>query len=173
MTARTLRIQIARRTDGGSVLRCERPDGSMTWQRQEGRQAEFFPLHDLTHYAVERTLGIRQAFYGLIGAGWDVDDTTGKGRRGPLPDPALFVESLVGLLDGERAGGVRWTAAEFNQQIGSYLARSGRRPALILDDEQLTRIRTERNAAIERWRAVPPGGTLEIDFPLAPSEQAP
>ena len=33
-----------------------------------GRQARrFFPLHDLTHYAVETVLGFRRGFYGLLG----------------------------------------------------------------------------------------------------------
>ena len=170
MTPAVLRIEIARRTDGRSVLRCTRPDGSVTWQRQDGRQADFFPLHDLTHYVVEQTLGARKGFYGLIGAGWEIEDTTGKGRHGPLPDEAVFIESLVGLLDRERAAGVRWGADAFNEQIAAYLAESGRRSTLTLDDEQLGRIRAARHDAFARWRAVPPGGTLEVEFPLANPE---
>ncbi len=34
----------------------KKTDGSVTGQRQDGQQGRFFPLHDLTHYAVE-TLG--------------------------------------------------------------------------------------------------------------------
>ncbi len=82
---RSLRITLTAHTDGNVVLQCERDDGSATWQRQQGRHARFFPLHDLTHYAVETRLGFRQGFFGLIAAGWDIEDTTGKGRRGPLP----------------------------------------------------------------------------------------
>ena len=98
-------IQLTRRADDdGAVLRCARDDGSESWQRQRGTQGRFFPLHDLAHYAVETTLGARQGFYGLVAAGWEIDDTTGKGARGPLPDEALAIENLVGLLDRERAG---------------------------------------------------------------------
>lgn len=67
------------------MLRCVRPDGSVTGQKQEGAHAGFFPGHDLTHFAVETELGSTMACYGLIASGWDIDDTTGKGSRGPLP----------------------------------------------------------------------------------------
>jgi hypothetical protein len=76
-----LAIQIEKRADGRATLRCTRGDGSVTWQVQRARHAAFFPLHDLTHYAVETVLGFRRGFFGLIADGWDIDDTTGKGRR--------------------------------------------------------------------------------------------
>ena len=46
-----------RKTNGAAALSCERADGSVTWQRQEGQLGRFFPLHDLTHFAVETVLG--------------------------------------------------------------------------------------------------------------------
>src|SRR5712675_2192817 len=77
-------IQISRR----GVLRCVRGDGSVIWQKQGGRNAGFFALHDLTHFAVESVLGVRRGFFGLIAEGWDVEDMTGKGVRGALPGEA-------------------------------------------------------------------------------------
>src|SRR5207237_7810377 len=61
----SLTIQFTKRTDGAAVLKCIRDDGSVTWQRVDDKQAAFFPLHDLTHYAVETELGFRQGFFGL------------------------------------------------------------------------------------------------------------
>ena len=58
-------IRIKKKTDGSAALSCTRADGSVTWQRQDGKLGLFFPLHDLTHYAVETTLGFSRAFYGL------------------------------------------------------------------------------------------------------------
>lgn len=107
-----LTVHITKRTDGGAVLKCVRADGSATWQKQKGRQAAFFPLHDLTHFAVESELGIPNAFYGLIADGWSIDETTGKADKGPLPPDAIFVEHIVGTLDSERASAERWTAEE-------------------------------------------------------------
>ena len=71
------------------MLRCVRADGSLTWQKQTDRHAAFFALHDLTHFAVETTLGYARGFFGLIAEGWDFEDTGGKGARGPLPPEAI------------------------------------------------------------------------------------
>ena len=94
-----LRIEIVKQADGTGVLRCTREDGSVTWQKQT-RHAAHFALHDLTHYAVETALGYRQGFFGLLAAGWDVEETSGKGSRGPVPPEAIEVER-IGL-------GVEW-----------------------------------------------------------------
>jgi hypothetical protein len=149
-----LSIQITKRSDGGGVLRCTRADGSVTWQKQNARQAAHFALHDLTHFVVETTLGYSRGFYGLIAKGWDVEDTTGKGARGPLPPEALEVERIVGLFDTERAGGQIWTAEEFN----GFSPR-----AMTL--EELQRVRARRSELFQQWFAIDPGAALELQYP--------
>src|SRR5438309_3304320 len=69
-----LLIRIKKKSDGSAALSCLRADGSVTWQRQTGQQGRFFPLHDLTHYAVETVLGYARGFYGLVAEGWDLTD---------------------------------------------------------------------------------------------------
>lgn len=147
-------IQIVKRADGGGVLRCVRDDGSVTWQKQ-GRHAPFFALHDLTHYAVETTLGFERGFFGLVAEGWDVEDTTGKGARGRLPEEAGEVERIVGLFDAERASGVIWTVDEFNQ----YAPR--------LTEEDIAKVKAKRSELFERWFALPADATLDLVYPLA------
>jgi hypothetical protein len=34
---------------------------------------------------VETTQGVRHGFFGLIEVGWDIEDTTGDGKRDPCP----------------------------------------------------------------------------------------
>ncbi len=123
-----LRIEIVKQPDGSGVLRCTRQDGTVTWQKQT-RHAAHFALHDLTHYSVETTLGYRKGFFGLIAEGWDIEDTTGKGARGPLPREAAEVEQIVGLFDAERGSGTLWTPEEFNQFAPRPLT-AGRDPRL-------------------------------------------
>src|SRR3984893_2187434 len=110
-----LTVEIVKRADGNGVLRCTRADGSVTWQKQNTRHAAFFALHDLTHFAVESALGFRRGFFGLIAEGWDIEDTTGKGKRGPLPPEAGVVEQLVGAFDREQSDGGPWPVSEFNK----------------------------------------------------------
>jgi len=155
-----MRVEIVKRADGGGVLRCTRADGSVTWQKQ-GRHAAHFALHDLTHFAVESTLGFRQAFFGLIAAGWEIEDTSGKGTRGSLPPEAIEAERIVGLLDSERASGAIMTAEEMRD----YYQVHGE-PLRALSDQDLQRIRTRRSELFAEWRAVPAGEAIELQFPM-------
>ena len=157
MENRSLKIEIVKRTDGTGLLRCHRADGSVTWQKQPERHAVHFTHHDLTHYAVETTLGYGQGFFGLIAGGWDIEDSTGKGARGPLPDEAGEVESVVGLFDSERGLGTTWTADEFAEFAPRKLTRK-------LDEASIRAIRSTRSELFRRWASVEIGSTLELEY---------
>jgi hypothetical protein len=161
-----LSIRLAKRLDG-ATLTCVRRDGSMTWQRQRGGAAAFFPRHDLTHYAVESVLGYRRGFYGLVADGWNIGDFGAPWPRGPIPADADPAEIIVGLLDAERAslagGGTRWTAAELSRQAAVFYdaqALDARPPAVT--DEQLLAIRTLLAELFARWDALAAGESLEL-----------
>ncbi len=166
----SLKIQITKRTDGSAVLKCIRADGSETWQKQQGAQGAFFPLHDLTHFAVESELGFAKAFYGLIAAGWSIDETGTRGAAARMPEEALFAENVVGTLDRERASGSRWTAEEFNYALALDATSNGRPAPRELTDDDLARVRKRRAELFEQWRALPPGDTLELTFNASHSE---
>jgi hypothetical protein len=157
-----LRLQFTKRKDGAVVLRCLRRDGSATWQRHE-KHATFFSFHDLSHFAVETTLGLHSGFYGLLADGWDIADTGGKGTRGKLQPSSILVEHIVGLFDRERAGGApALSAAEFNTQIDEMAGRdSARQP---ITEAQLTQVRNRIQELHNQWAAVPAGSTFELNF---------
>jgi hypothetical protein len=147
-----LRIEIVKGANGGGLLRCTRSDGSVTWQKQ-GRHAAHFALHDLTHFAVETVLRCQRGFFGLIAEGWDVEDTTGKGKRGPLPPETSEVEAIVGIFDSERACGQLWTADEFN----AFAPRT-------LTQTEILNVRKARGDLFRQWSAVQVGDKLELQF---------
>jgi hypothetical protein len=155
-----VRVQITKRSDGSGVLRCVRTDGSVTWQKQTDRHAAYFALHDLSHFAVETALGYRRGFFGLIAEGWDIEDTTGKGARGPLPPEAGEAELIVGIFSAERAGGVIWTVDEFNEFAATVGARK-------LTFDEIVRVKKKRSELFQQWSAVQPGETLELQFETA------
>jgi len=157
-------IEFTKRADGRTVLRCVRADGSVTWQRNDDQHASFFPLHDLTHYAVETELGFTQGFFGLIAQGWNIEETTGKTARGALPNEALEVEYLVSALSAERAGDAVASAAEFNQLSATFASAKGMPPPRQLSDEDLARVRSRFDELAERWRTLAPGQTLGLVF---------
>jgi hypothetical protein len=147
-------IEIVKRSDGQGLLRCTRDDGSVAWQKQ--KHAVHFAHHDLTHYAVETTLGFRNAFFGLVNQGWEFWDTTGKGERGPIPPEAAVAEHMVGLLDGERASGTIWTLEEFHRSLPEAVPKPSA--------ETLATIRQRRSELFQQWAAVPVGQALELRF---------
>jgi hypothetical protein len=166
-----LTVRIKKNADGSAALTCTRADGSVTWQRQQGRQGRFFPRHDLTHFAVETELGHRRGFYGLVAEGWDISDFGTPWPRGPIPADADPSELIVGFFDAERAVGEEWTAADFDWKAATYFREHGLAgtPPTLTDDD-LRRIRERMRALFAQWEAVPPGGALEL--PFRPAERA-
>jgi len=159
-----MRVEITKRPDGCGVLRCTRDDGSVTWQKQTARNAPHFALHDLTHFAVESALGFGCGFFGLIAQGWEIDDTTGKGLRGPVPAEAAEVEALVGTFDSERAASEIWPAADFNQMAALHASNNSRLAPRQLTEDDLARVRALRSELFTRWSALPAGSSLKLTF---------
>jgi hypothetical protein len=158
-----LKIEIAKGSDGGGVLRCTREDGSVTWQKQKSTVAAFFAWHDATHYAVESVLRYKRGFFGLVAEGWNLEDTTGKGSRGPLPAEAVEVEFVVGTFDSERVQGLLMSAEEFNAQLRAAVADRGISPR-DLTEQELCDVRACRSETYARWLSLEPGESFELMF---------
>ena len=167
-----LLIRLTKRPDGGYVIECVRPDGTVTWQKSQGGKAQFFPVHDLTHYAVETELHHRRGFYGLLAEGWDFDDFDKDWGKRPMPADAEPSELIVGLLDADRyggaAGGTPTTAAELNAQAMTFLKQRGASgvsaECVRLTEADLVRIRGCLSDLVAEWVRLPPGETLELPF---------
>jgi hypothetical protein len=161
-----LTIRIKKKTDGNAALSCVRADGSTTWQRQEGAQGAFFPLHDLTHYSVETVLGFRRAFYGLVADGWDLSSFGQPGTKNRIPEEAGLAEVIVGFFDLELATDVVGSAEDFNWKIQAYWKDNGLGAiSFQMTDDALTRIRAVRSELFAKWRALSPGDTISLTFP--------
>jgi hypothetical protein len=160
-------IRIKKGADGRTSLSCARADGTSTWQRQEGAQANFFPRHDLTHYAVETVLGQRKGFYGMVADGWNLSDFGTPWPRGKLPKDANLVEMIVGFFDRERASGQLGTAQELNADVAAYCAENGLPAPSEFTEEQVSLVRKRRGELFAQWEAVQPGGALELPFESA------
>ena len=160
-----MRILLTKKTDGTTVLKCVRADGTETWQKND-KHAAFFALHDLTHYAVETELKIPEGFFGVVANGWAIEDTGQRGVATKLPSDALFVETVVGTLDTERASGSRWTADEFNESLALKARTDGRPAPRALTDDELARIRRRRSELFEAWHTLPADETLELPFAI-------
>jgi hypothetical protein len=161
-----LEIRFKKKRDGTNTLTCVRPDGTVTGQRQS--QDGFFVMHDLSHYAVESTLGLCGAFFGLLARGWDIEDFGTPWPRGPIPpdaiDDASLAEHFAGSMDAERHGGIALEVEAFNKQYTEACAEYGMTPKRLLTEADLTRVRARLDALTTQWKELPPGETLVLSF---------
>lgn len=132
-----LTIRLKKGRDGPHTLACTRADGSVTVQHN---RHDFFPPHDLTHYAVESVLDYDCGFYGLVADGWDLADFGAPWPRGKLP----------GDLD---------PAAQNSPDLPVP------RP---VNESELSAIRQLQDRLHAQWRALPPGEAMEVEFPATP-----
>lgn len=146
------------------TLACFRDNGTTSYTRLH----PFFPLHDLMHYAVETTLGYRKAFWGLIEQGWEFqtfeqkDPATGRISH-PLPAEALLAENLVGLLQLIETGSI---SAE-PEEIQACLSAQGNPVPQEMTPDNLAAIRVLFATLRDDWQRLPPGGALELAFPVS------
>ena len=168
MAAPALMIRLKKEPDGAVVQTCTRPDGSSTWQRLPAGKSAFFPLHDLTHYAVETVLGHRLGFYGLLATSWGFTDFSSDWPRGRIPAHADPSELIVGFFDAQRFSNDDWPAEQFNRYAADFYAQLGLNDPPVLTDDQFARIRARFRELLAQWEAIEPGGVLELPFDPAP-----
>jgi hypothetical protein len=151
-----LHVELKKISPERAALSCRRADGSVTWSRVSA----FFPAHDLTHYAVESTLGFRRGFFGLIAEGWHLADFTQLGVAERLPREALVVENIVCLV--ERIS-TDLPLTEFQAALDDVLI-AHHLPPFQISLEGYERLAAARANLLLDWAAVPTGETLALDF---------
>jgi hypothetical protein len=181
-----LRILFTKAKDPASqdVLTCIRPDGSRTWSRLHSA----FPVHDMTHYAVETEMQARDGFFGLLAQGWDITDFGIPEKRARMPLEAIWVEHLVGVIWREFVtreatsyedfcASVEASLAALRSNLNRHSQRQGPRPEYsdaemqILErgvpEETRARIMTKIGELAASWACTPRGEILELAFDLA------
>jgi hypothetical protein len=156
-----LRIELKKGRDSRPTLVCIRSDGSRTWSAVHAH----FPVHDITHFAVESVLGFSQAFFGLIAAGWSIEEFAERGAAARMPAEALIAELVVGLLDQERASGQLSRADDLNLYLNQALLARGWDPFRPILDRELGAIRNLRGELQTAWSALDPGQAITVEFP--------
>jgi hypothetical protein len=159
-----VKFKLKKRGNGDALVTFVRDDGSATSGRLGA--GGFGAVHDLTHYVVETTLDLRQGFYGLLAQGWNIPDFEAKGAAGQLPDESVVAECIVGQLSNFVFAGKQPPVEEFTWLVAA--AVNGVRPGARvppISPEALDRMQQSLAALLARWRALPPGDTLELEYP--------
>ena len=156
-----MRICFTRRKKGKpDTLTCNRDDGSSTWE-----SSKVGIPHDLLHYAVETTLGYRNAFYGLVAGGRDIASFgTKNGMKDVYTEEAQWVEFIVGLLQWPAVGGgPPIPDAEFFTSLEGYAKEHGL-TAPSITPSQLAEMRAKARELHCQWAELEEGGVLELPF---------
>ena len=149
-------VRFKRGKDGPDTLTCTRSDGSCTWQRLYPN----FVVHDLCHYATESLLGLREGFLGLLAQGWDLQDFGSPWPRGPLPAEAGWAEAVTSTIWQGYLGML--TLDQVMEQLGPHPVTQRR-----VARAEVERIHAFVGGWVAEWRAVPPGGAMELPFPAS------
>lgn len=148
------------------VFTFRRTDGTSTWAKLGSLPIE----HDLAHYVVEKTLGFKQGFFGLLNQGFKPEDFELPREKRPtallptkLPLEALQTEHLVGRLQTEQVCGEN---PDFMADLEEALKNQGITFPDQLNLATLAKIRNEFTALIEHWHSLQSGGQLDLELNL-------
>jgi hypothetical protein len=122
-------------------FRVVRSDGSTESVDLETRS---YLVHDLTHYAVERTLQLARGFYGLLASGTAMAELNDRTRPWPTGTEIAFAESIVGPMQ-------------------SHL--SGKQVTLPADWHFVAAVEAEYRRAYGQWRGTPFGQPCVLVWP--------
>ena len=144
-------------------LTCQRDDGTTTCG--ELPRQGILP-HDAIHFVVESILGWRDAYFGHVARGTELNPADWH-RAAAMPGwgtevQALQSESLVECLQAEQWGGATGPDT-FRETLAITCARRHVAPPA-LDVADLHRLRKALREFGAAWRPLPPGGSLERTF---------
>jgi hypothetical protein len=144
------------------TLTCTRDDGLVTWQAS----SDVIIRHDLIHYAVETTLGYREAFFGLVAAGRDIESFgTKDGVKDTYPQEAGWAECIVGTLQWPAMSTGPEPTPEESIAAAQQMFADHNIPAPYLTPGQIARIRATIMDLHRRWEELPDDAALELSFP--------
>jgi hypothetical protein len=159
----TLQFRLKKRADAHAQLTLVRADGTFS-TGPVGPADGYFPVHDLTHYAIEQTLGLSEGFLGLVAGGWEIGDFEVKGTAKRLSAETLYAETAAGELSRQILMRQPSTLEDFNWAVETKVQQHTPGFSRPLTEGQLTAIRELVASEWRRWRELPPNGVLELTF---------
>ena len=156
-----MKISIQKFSGKSPVITCTRDNGSITWQSY-GNQGKFFPLHDLTHFVLETELEYRNAFFGMIASGRDLNDF-GSGDAATFHPEAVHAEMLAGLLSAVGGNGSNLSYEAIKETIDIKSQEAGI-PPMVLTEKQFGSIRQQTQKLIDEWNRLPQEDALVLTF---------
>ncbi|MBS1666556.1 MAG: hypothetical protein JST58_04190 [Bacteroidetes bacterium] len=155
-----MELQVTKNQGKPHVILYRRDDSTTTWMHAD----DFFVMHDLSHFAIEKTLGYTEAFMGMLNRGMDIKEFESREKRLQLTiaPEAVFAENMANLFLMEIVQG---NLEDFNQTLGQSFKSMGKElnPPVLLDHE-IHSIRDYLRKLIDDWKNLEMGKTLILSF---------
>ena len=160
-----MKIQFIKLNGKPSILNCIRENGTNTW-------AKMYPgieAHDLGHYAVETILEFKNAFYGMIAQGTNIEDFELPRKQRPanvlpqnLDAEAFISEHLVNLLMTKAQ--TEDETFHIIESLTPILQENSLPFPENLTKEKIDGIWTLFQDLLHQWEKLPAGKTMELNF---------
>lgn len=157
-----MEMWITKNTDKPHIILYKRNDGSKTWMNADG----FFVLHDLSHYALEKTLGYSSAFMGMLNGGISIQDFEDREKRKTIivSKEAAYAENMANLFLVENTQG---NFEDFNQISQQAFNTSWKNfPLPHLSEGEINEVRASLKQLIKQWKELPAGETMILTFEI-------
>ena len=159
-----LSFRLKKNADAKAQLILIREDGTHT-AGTIGPADGYGPVHDLTHFAIEQTLGLCDGFLGLCASGWEIPDFEVKGTAARLPPEAVFAEVAAGELSRQLLTRQVSSLDDFLWAVDLSLKQQpGALDRPQITEAQFDAIHSLIAAEWKRWRELPVNGALELTF---------
>jgi hypothetical protein len=157
-----MELSITKNTGKPHILSYKRDNGSVTWMHTD----DFFVRHDLSHFAIEKTLGYRSAFMGMLNSGMDIKAFEDRNQRKQMTitDEAANAENMANLFLMEIAQG---DFDDFNSVLKeSFVDMGTRSPIPRLTEDELGSIRHYLRQLLREWHQLPAGEKMILNIVL-------
>ncbi len=146
-----MEVRITRKEGKLHTIVYKRSDKTETWQASD----DFFILHDLSHFAVEKILEYKTAFMGMINQGMGVKDFEDREKRKKLDVTAegWYAENMANLFLMEISQGEIIDFNMVSQEAFSKMELPF--PALVLTSQEINNIRTYLRQLLHQWNLLP------------------
>jgi len=155
-----MELSITKNKDKPHIISYKRDDGSETWMKSD----DFFVVHDLSHFALEKTLHFTTAFMGMLNNGMDVKDFESREKRMQIQvsDEAVYAENMANLFLMETTQGQLEDFKETVKQSFKKMNKAVNPP--VLNDEEISAVRVYLKELISEWRLLPFGKTMTLIY---------
>jgi hypothetical protein len=153
-------LQVTKNNGKPHIIRYKRDDGTDTWMKTD----DFFVRHDLSHYAIEKTLGYKTAFMGMLNNGMDIRDFDNREKRLQITvtQEACNAENMANLFLIEIIAG---NTRNFNEMLASgFSSMQQSFSAPVLSDNEINSIKKYVKELLQQWSELPVGETMTLEF---------